>query len=483
MSSQIPYAALSELSGNREAQLAARSHKEKMANWRRIMRSLTTKPHRVKALRGGRGSGKSWMVAEALIQLAVRYDLRILCLRRVQKSIEASSHQLLSDTIRRLGYEAEFTVTKTSIVAESGASFRFLGFQSNLDSIKSIEGVDIVWVEEAHAISKDAWETLAPTLRRGGAEIWLTFNPAYAWDETYVRFVLKVKDDWFTEEVNWYDNPFFNATLEDERQTCLLFYPDRYDNIWNGKPVSETPGAVVSRGQLERLFVDPDSDLAKACRTGIKTAVLDVADEGDDDSVLTVWDGHFCCKVKRLQARDPVQLAVQALAIAQAEECDILIYDSVGVGAGVKGELNKHTDEGIIFRKFVANDAVQRKRARYRGGRFNEEVFKNLRAQAWWSYRDRVADTCRYLDEGIKPKDGMIAFSNRIETRYKERILSDSTGVEWFTDSADKIQIEAKKDIKKRLGVSTDYADAVIPHALKLKSGLDNYEEREEYEE
>lgn len=146
------------------------SDKKKMSEWRRTMRELTTKPHRVKCLRGGRGSSKSWRIAEALIELTVRYDLRILCLRRVQKSIDASSHKLLSDTIRRLGYESEFTITQNSIKAKSGAEFRFLGFQSNLDSIKSIEGVDICWVEEAHAISAEAWETLAPTLRREGAE-------------------------------------------------------------------------------------------------------------------------------------------------------------------------------------------------------------------------------------------------------------------------------------------------------------------------
>ncbi|EFV3956608.1 PBSX family phage terminase large subunit, partial [Salmonella enterica] len=235
------------------------SEKKKMSEWRRVMRTLTTKPHRVKCLRGGRGSSKSWRIAEALIQMTVRYDLRILCLRRVQKSIDASSHKLLSDTIRRLGYESEFTITNNSIKAKSGAEFSFLGFQSNLDSIKSIEGVDICWVEEAHAITAEAWETLAPTLRREGAELWITFNPAFAWDETYVRFVLNAEDDWFVEEVNWYHNPYFNETLNKERIYTLRHYPDRYDNIWNGVPVSDLPGAVVNRGNLERLVVAPDS--------------------------------------------------------------------------------------------------------------------------------------------------------------------------------------------------------------------------------
>lgn len=443
---------------------------------RAMMRPLF-ESHRVKCLYGGRGSGKSWDVAEALIEIAVRSEVRILCLRRVQKSIAASSHQLLCDTIRRLGYESEFTIANNAIRSKEGAEFMFMGLQSNLDSVKSIEGVDICWVEEAHSISREAWEILLPTIRRKFSEVWVTFNPDYAWDDTYVRFVLNAEDDWFVLQVNWSDNEHFTPELEKERQTCLKFYPDRYDNIWEGKPISEAPGAVVNRGNLERLFVDPDSALAAACRTGIRRAVLDVADDGTDDSVLTLWDGYFCYRVVRLQARDTVQLAVQAMAIAKEEGCEVLTYDSVGVGAGVRGELNKHQDEGITFRKFVANGEVQRKTKRYRGGRKNEEVFANLKAQAWWAYRDRVNDTCRYLDTGLKPLDGMIAFSSQIERRYRERILSDSTGVQWETNGDDKIQIENKKSVKKRLGVSTDYADAVIPHALKFKSGLDAYDE------
>lgn len=448
------------------------SEKKKMSEWRRVMRSLTTKPHRVKCLRGGRGSSKSWRIAEALIQLAVRHDLRILCLRRVQKSIDASSHKLLSDTIRRLGYESEFTITNTHIKAKSGAEFRFLGFQSNLDSIKSIEGIDICWVEEAHGITAEAWETLAPTLRREGAELWITFNPAFAWDETFVRFVLKAEDDWFVEEVNWYHNPYFNSTLDKERTYTLKYYPDRYDNIWNGVPVSDLPGAVVHRGNLEKLIVKPDSKLAKACRTGVKTAVLDVADEGDDDSVLSFFDGRFLYRVERLRARDPAQLAVQALKLAEEEGCKVLIYDSVGVGAGVRGELNKYEDSEVEFRKFVAQGKVLRKTSRYRGGRNNEETFENLRAQAWWSYRDAVNDTVRWMETGIMPPDGLFAISSDIPRRYLDRILSDSTGVMWETSKQDKILIEDKKKVKKRLGVSPDYADAIFPHLVRMKSGI-----------
>lgn len=449
-----------------------KTEKIKMQEWRKMMRRLTTSPAHVKCLRGGRGSSKSWRIAEALIQMAVRYDLRILCLRRVQKSIDASSHQLLSDTIRRLGYESEFTITKTSIKAKSGAEFRFLGFQSNLDSIKSIEGVDICWVEEAHAITAEAWEVLAPTLRREGAELWISFNPDFAWSETYVRYVLKAPEDWYVEEVNWYDNPWFNEKLNAERLYTLKYYPDRYDNIWNGVPVSEVPGAIVNRANLEKLFVRPDHHLAKRCRTGVKTAVLDVADEGDDDSVLSFFDGRFLYRMERLQARDTVQLAAQALKLAEEEGCETLIYDSVGVGSGTKGALNRFQDSRVRFVQFVAQGAVLRKKSRYRQGRKNEDVFHNLRAQAWWAYRDAVDDTIRYLKTGVVPPDGLFCISNEIPRIYQERILSDSTGVMWETTSDDKIKIEKKENVKKRLGVSTDYADAIFPHLVKLSSGI-----------
>lgn len=128
---------------------------------RAMMRPLF-ESHRVKCLYGGRGSGKSWDVAEALIEIAVRSEVRILCLRRVQKSIAASSHQLLCDTIRRLGYESEFTITNNAIRSKEGAEFMFMGLQSNLDSVKSIEGVDICWVEEAHSISREAGKSCYP---------------------------------------------------------------------------------------------------------------------------------------------------------------------------------------------------------------------------------------------------------------------------------------------------------------------------------
>lgn len=441
---------------------------------RAMMRELV-RPHRVKCLYGGRGSGKSWDVAEALIELAVRSDLRFLCLRRVQKSIAASSHQLLSDTIRRLGYGHEFTITNNAIRSAEGAEFIFMGLQSNLDSVKSIEGVDIAWIEEAHSISKGAWEVLLPTIRRPSSEIWITFNPDYAWDETYVRFVLNADDSWFVQHVNWEQNQHFSAALEEERLHCLNHYPDRYKNIWEGVPVSDLPGSVIGRGNIEKCVVAPDSPLARVARNGIITCWLDVADDGDDDSVLSIFDGNFLLSLERMKARDVVQLADQALMRAKEVSASELGYDAIGVGAGVKGELNKHTSENIIFRPFIASAAPLRIKARYRGGRSNGDTFENLRAQAWWSFRDAVNDSIRFLSDGVVSDTGLFAASSLIPRRYLERLLSDSSAPLWEVNASGKIQIESKKSMKKRLGISPDYADAVIPKTVRMGSGLGVY--------
>ncbi|EDW8957313.1 PBSX family phage terminase large subunit [Salmonella enterica] len=441
---------------------------------RAMMRELF-RPHRVKCLFGGRGSGKSWDVCEALIEIAVREAVRVLCLRRVQKSIKASSYQLLVDTIKRLGYEGDFTITKTSIRSDAGAEFFFEGLQSNLDSIKSIEGVDIAWIEEAHSVSKEAWEVLLPTIRRPSSELWITFNPFYAWDETYVRFVINAADDWFVQKVNWTDNQYFTDALEKERLHCLKYYPDEYPNIWEGEPVADMPGSVIGRGSLQNLILPDNSDLARINRNGIITGVLDVADDGGDHSVFNTFDGSHLVDVRRLQARDVVQLADQAVTIGREIGASEIIYDAIGVGAGVKGQFNKHHDAGIIFRPFVASAAPLRASSRYRGGRSNEDTFENLRAQGWWMYRDAVNDSNRFLREGIASDTGLFSVSDKIPRRYIERLLADSSAPLWEINNSGKIQIEKKMHIKKRIGVSTDYADATIPKMVKFTSGLGAY--------
>lgn len=206
------------------------------------------KPKRYKIAYGGRGGSKSWNVARILLFKGTLEPLRILCAREIQRTIADSVHRLLADQIALLGLEDFYRVTENSIQGQNGTEFLFAGLrQQDIGKIKSFEGVDIAWCEEANTISKKSWDVLIPTIRKDGSEIWLTFNPELDTDETYVRFVQNPPVDSEVVFINWSDNPWFPETLDKERIALRARDPDAYENIWEGKCRSAVEGAIYSR--------------------------------------------------------------------------------------------------------------------------------------------------------------------------------------------------------------------------------------------
>jgi phage terminase large subunit len=202
-------------------------------------------PARYKVAYGGRGSAKSWSVARALLLQATTKPLRVLCTREVQKSIKQSVHKLLSDQIQALGLGHFFEILETEIRGVNGSEFSFAGLASHtIDSIKSFEGCDRVWVEEGQAVSKRSWDVLIPTIRKPGSEIWVTYNPELETDETHQRFAVNPPPGAVVAQVNYSDNPWFPAELEAERLHCKLTAPKDYDNIWEGKCKPAVAGAI-----------------------------------------------------------------------------------------------------------------------------------------------------------------------------------------------------------------------------------------------
>lgn len=214
-------------------------------------------PKRYKVMHGGRGGGKSWTVAAVLLVMATARPLRVLCTREIQKSIKQSVHQLLKDVIARLNLTAFYEVLETEVRGINGSLFLFSGLQSHtVDSIKSFEGCDIVWVEEAHGVSKKSWDTLIPTIRKEGSEIWLTLNPDMETDETYQRFIATPSPDTWVVEINWRDNPWFPRVLDEERRKAKrTMLPDDYAHIWEGKARRVAAGAIY-RHEMESLYLD-----------------------------------------------------------------------------------------------------------------------------------------------------------------------------------------------------------------------------------
>lgn len=205
-------------------------------------------PHRYKVAYGGRGGAKSWGYARALLILAAQKPLRILCTREVQKSIKDSVHQLLSDQIVALGLSACYDILQTEIRGKNGSLFLFAGLSDlTVESIKSFEGIDIVWVEEARAVTKRSWSILIPTIRKDGSEIWVAFNPELDTDETYQRFVINPPPDAVVVKIGYQDNPWFPTVLEKERLYAQLNDPDEYANIWEGSCKAAVTGAIYAR--------------------------------------------------------------------------------------------------------------------------------------------------------------------------------------------------------------------------------------------
>lgn len=203
-------------------------------------------PKRYKVVYGGRGGAKSWSVARALLIQAAAEPLRVLCTREVQKSIKDSVHRLLSDQVASLGLGGFFEVLETEIRGKNGSIFLFAGLlQHTIDSIKSFEGVDRVWVEEAHSVSKKSWDVLIPTIRRPKSEIWATFNPQLDSDEVFSRFVSAERADTWACKVNYSENPWFPEVLEQERQTAqATMKPAEYRHVWEGECMPAVEGAI-----------------------------------------------------------------------------------------------------------------------------------------------------------------------------------------------------------------------------------------------
>lgn len=206
-------------------------------------------PKRFKILYGGRGAGRSWGVARALLLIGAERPIRVLCAREFQNSITDSVHKLLADQINNLGLGDFYEIQASRIVGRNGTSFAFEGIKNNTTRIKSYEGIDYCWVEEAVKVSRASWGILIPTIRKDGSEIWMTFNPELETDYTYQRFVVDSTDAErkFVIKMTWRDNPFFPPELLSEMEADKRRDPDYYLNVWEGHTIQMLEGVVYAK--------------------------------------------------------------------------------------------------------------------------------------------------------------------------------------------------------------------------------------------
>jgi phage terminase large subunit len=439
------------------------------------LRDFWVKPARGRTLYGGRASSKTYDAAGMCIYLASNFQCRFLCTRQFQNKLAESVYSILVATIDRFGLRDEFDVTDRSIVhRRTGSDFLFYGLARNLNEIKGVEGVDVCWIEEAQFLTKAQWEILEPTVRKEGSQFWVIFNPQFATDFAYQRFVLSPPPNWIVRQINYPENPFLSKTMLDVIAAAKAEDEDDYAHIYLGVPLEDTEGSVIKRSWIEaaidahvKLGFEPE---------GAKVIGYDVADSGEDKCALLYRHGSVALWGDEWKAKEDELLKSCSRAFMAAVERGAAIkYDCIGVGAtaGAKfDELNKarHVSERIRYSKFNAGAPVDRPDAYYvsdaQGRIKNKDFFANLKAQAWWTVADRFRNSYNAIHRGetFRP-DEMISISSAMPNL--EKLKAELATPKRDFDANGRVKVESKSDLAKatRLGgaaASPNCADSFI---------------------
>jgi phage terminase large subunit len=206
---------------------------------------------RYRAAYGGRGSAKSHTFATASLVRAYQRPIRVLCCREVQNSIKDSVKRLLDDKIAELGLQGFFDQKEKEILGQNGSLFIFAGLRTNPDTVKSTEGIDLAWVEEANTVSNRSLELLIPTVRRPGSEIWFTWNPRFPTDPVDAMFRGgNPPPKAIVREVSLDDNPWFPDVLREDMEWDRARNPEKYAHVWRGAYLSKSEARVFHNWRI-----------------------------------------------------------------------------------------------------------------------------------------------------------------------------------------------------------------------------------------
>ena len=422
------------------------------------LKSFWKRRARNRVLYGGRTSSKSWDAAIEAMKLADHYPLRILCTRQFQNKIEESVYTLLKKQIQRFNLTSRFYILKNKITGRQwNSEFMFYGLWRHIEEIKSLEDVDILWIEEAHALTEEQWEILEPTIRKEGSQVWLVFNPRYVNDFVYQRFVVSPPPNTVIRHINYDENPYLSNTAKEIIENKKKADPDMFRHIYLGEPLTDDESVLI-RADWIRAAIGFD------VKRGAKIVGYDVADSGDDKNATCIFDGGMCLDTDQWSAREDeaTKSCKRVYNQARGNNAEI-IYDSIGVGSHVGSMLNDmgHRNHS----KFNAGAKVIKPKMSYNGIK-NNEFFANLKAQSWWLVADRFRNTynCKVNGQKFKP-DELIGIDPNC-SNLEQLIFELSTPKRDF-DKLGRVKVESKQDLLARGVKSPNLADAFIMGASK----------------
>ena len=387
---------------------------------------------RYKVLYGGRGSSKSFNTALHAIYLASEYNLKFLCIRQFQNNIKESVYTLLKNIIYELELQEEFDILSNSIRHKTtGSEFVFYGIARNFMEIKSFEGADVLWAEEAHALTKEQWDVINPTIRNENSEIWIVFNPQNRTDFVFQRFIEHKHKDSIVQKINYDENPYLSKTMQKVIAEAKEEDYEEYEYIYLGKVREGDDRAVFSYDEVVSAM---DGDLSEVDKTGVFSYGVDVARYGKDKSCTTKRRGYHIYDLKTYKGYSTMELA-NAISDMYHQETDkqpnAVFIDTIGVGAGVYDRVEEKGLRAIDSNVSMKADLT--------------DIYQNKRAEMYFLLRD-------FIRKGGKiPSDDELK-EELLAIRY---IYSKTSG---------KIQIQAKDEMKELIGRSPDKADSVALH-------------------
>ena len=399
--------------------------------------------------------------------MAMQGSLRICVARAFKNSIGESNKAAIEAQIKELGYEDYFEVFEEEINCKpTGAHFFFRGLTRNISSIRGLDGVDIIWIDEAQFIGATAWDNMLPTIRKEGSEIWVSFNPTFSTDIVWIEFIEnEPPEDTFLHKVNYTENPFISEAFKREAERYRRLYPERYAHYYLGE-LDEATGdtkRVLPINFLDTTLVVPEYDWShEPIRAG-----FDVADEGDDESGFVARQGPVIIHMETFP--DDIEGSCSKVyALCKKLGVEDLWFDVTGLGTGVRDRFRykmpcKHVI-GIHF-----GGKVQGKKTRFEEKQTNDDQFVNSTAQMGWNLHMRAEQTRRRQIERealIDTRRCLYILPDVMERKFRTQLTQPI----WALNTAGKIRI-----VKKPPQVYTSpdiYDAAILSFAHDIRNGI-----------
>lgn len=396
---------------------------------------------RYKLYYGGRGGGKSYAFADSLLLKARDTHTDIICIREVQDSIKDSVYKLLCDRIKYYDF-TDFRIKADSIEnIVTGSKFLFKGMQdSNSMNIKSLEGIDICWIEEAQKLSAKSWEILDPTIRKDGSEIWISMNREEERDPIWKAIAVNPDNRTFICRVNYTENPFCPEELKCQAEKCRKDNYDDYCHIWLGEPRILGNKRLISTVDVHKAQ-EPKIDKSDSPLI----VGVDIAREGDDKTAICFRRGRWQYRLDKYSKLDTVEVANLLTNIINEHKPARIFLDAGLNGYGVYDILNARGYGGIV------------KAINFGGHAIKKDRYANKRAEMWGELRD-------WLHQEAP-----------VQIVSDDDLAEDLVSVEIRHDQDGRLMLEKKEDVKKRIKRSPDSGDA-----LALTFAEPVYEKRKE---